>query len=160
MILEKTKKDNLNINLKNEMELKFKSKSENEAFSRIAVAAFVSQLNPTVEELSDIKTAVSEAVTNSIVHGYKELDGDIKIKCVIDGNNVLIEIIDYGQGIENIKEARKPLYTSKHGDERAGMGFTIMENFMDKLVVESIVGIGTKIIMEKEIKIESKESNT
>ena len=140
----------------NEMRLEFKSKSINESFARITVAAFVSQLDPTIEELSDIKTAVSEAVTNSIIHGYKDSDGTVKINSKIKDNNVLIEIIDNGQGIENVEEARKPLYTSKEGEERAGMGFTIMESFMDSVEIESVLGVGTKVSMEKEIK----KSNT
>ena len=140
----------------NEMRLEFKSKSINESFARITVAAFVSQLDPTIEELSDIKTAVSEAVTNSIIHGYKDSDGTVKINSKIKDNNVLIEIIDNGQGIENVEEARKPLYTSKEGEERSGMGFTIMESFMDSVEIESVLGVGTKVSMEKEIK----KSNT
>ena len=140
----------------NEMRLEFKSKSINEAFARITVAAFVSSLDPTIEELSDIKTAVSEAVTNSIIHGYKDSDGIVKVNSKIRDNNVLIEVIDNGQGIENVEEARKPLYTSKEGEERSGMGFTIMESFMDSVEIESVLGVGTKVIMEKEIK----KSNT
>ena len=136
----------------NEMRLEFKSKSINESFARITVAAFVSSLDPTIEELSDIKTAVSEAVTNSIIHGYKDSDGIVKVNSKIRDNNVLIEVIDNGQGIENVEEARKPLYTSKEGEERSGMGFTIMESFMDSVEIESVLGVGTKVIMEKEIK--------
>ena len=140
----------------NEMRLEFKSKSINESFARITVAAFVSSLDPTIEELSDIKTAVSEAVTNSIIHGYKDSDGIVKVNSKIRDNNVLIEVIDNGQGIENVEEARKPLYTSKEGEERSGMGFTIRESFMDRVEIEAVIGVGTKVIMEKEIK----KSNT
>lgn len=136
----------------NEMKLEFLSKSNNEAFARISVAAFVAQLDPTIEEISDIKTAVSEAVTNSIVHGYEDTEGIVKLICKIIGNSVTIEISDNGKGIENIEEARKPLYTSKPDLERSGMGFTIMESFMDDIKVESIVGMGTKITMKKLIK--------
>ena len=115
----------------NEMKLEFLSKSCNEAFARITVAAFVSQLDPTIEELSDIKTAVSEAVTNCIINGYEDCEGVIKIKARIIRNNVEIEISDTGRGIENVELARKPLYTTKANLERSGMGFTIMESFMD-----------------------------
>lgn len=135
----------------NEMKLIIKSKTKNEAFARIAVAAFVAQLDPTIDELSDIKTAVSEAVTNSIIHGYEKDDGEIIIKAKIFENNVEIEIYDSGKGIENIEEAMRPLYTSKPNLERSGMGFTIMQSFMDTIKVESKLGCGTKIIMSKRI---------
>lgn len=136
----------------NKMKLEFSSKSNNEAFARISVAAFAAQLDPTVEELADIKTAVSEAVTNCIIHGYEDKEGIVKIECKIIGNSVIIEISDSGKGIENIEEAKKPLYTSKPNLERSGMGFTIMENFMDEMDVQSILNLGTKITMKKLIK--------
>ena len=136
----------------NEMKLEFVSKSNNEAFARIAVGAFVSQLDPTIEELADIKTAVSEAVTNCIIHGYENSSGIIKIISKIFANTIEIEISDTGKGIENIELARKPLYTSKSNLERSGMGFTIMESFMDEVNIESVVGLGTKITMKKLIK--------
>ena len=136
----------------NEMKLEFVSKSNNEAFARIAVAAFVSQLDPTIEELADIKTAVSEAVTNCIIHGYENSSGIIKIISKIFANTIEIEISDTGKGIENIELARKPLYTSKSNLERSGMGFTIMESFMDEVNIDSVVGLGTKITMKKLIK--------
>ncbi len=136
----------------NEMKLEFVSHSNNEAFARIAVAAFVSQLDPTIEELADIKTAVSEAVTNCIIHGYENSSGIIKIISKIFANTIEIEISDTGKGIENIELARKPLYTSKSNLERSGMGFTIMESFMDEVNIESVVGLGTKITMKKLIK--------
>ena len=135
----------------NEMKLEFISKTSNEAFARITVAAFVSQLDPTIDELSDIKTAVSEAVTNSIIHGYEDEEGIVKITAKLFGNTVEIEISDNGKGISNIEEARKPLYTSKPNMERSGMGFTIMESFMDYVTVESAVGLGTKVTMKKRI---------
>ena len=135
----------------NEMKLEFVSKTNNEAFARIAVAAFVSQLDPTIDELSDIKTAVSEAVTNSIIHGYEDEEGIVKITAKLFGNTVEIEVSDNGKGIANIEEARKPLYTSKPNMERSGMGFTIMESFMDYVNVESAVGLGTKVTMKKNI---------
>ena len=139
----------------NEMKLEFTSKTSNEAFARITVAAFAAQLDPTIDELSDIKTAVSEAVTNSIIHGYDDEDGIVKIEAKIFANNIEIVISDIGKGIENVEMAMRPLYTSKPDLERSGMGFTIMESFMDEVKVESAIGFGTKVIMKK--KIESKE---
>lgn len=139
----------------NEMKLEIISKSNNEAFARIAVAAFASQLDPTIEELSDIKTAVSEAVTNSIIHGYEDNQGVIVIECKILEDTIFIEISDNGKGIENIEMAKEPLYTSKPDLERSGMGFTIMDSFMDELKVESVIGLGTKVTMKKKIKKES-----
>ena len=144
----------------NEMKLEFVSKSNNEAFARIAVAAFVSQLDPTIEELADIKTAVSEAVTNCIIHGYENSSGIIKIISKIFANTIEIEISDTGKGIENIELARKPLYTSKSNLERSGMGFTIMESFMDEVNIESVVGLGTKITMKKLIKRPDEKEET
>ena len=135
----------------NEMKLEFVSKSSNEAFARISVAAFASQLDPSIDELADIKTAVSEAVTNSIIHGYEDEEGIVKITAKLFGNTVEIEVSDNGKGIANIEEARKPLYTSKPNMERSGMGFTIMESFMDYVTVESAVGLGTKVTMKKKI---------
>lgn len=135
----------------NEMKLEFASKTNNEAFARITVAAFVSQLDPTIDELSDIKTAVSEAVTNSIIHGYEEEEGVVKVIAKLFGNTVEIEISDNGKGIGNVEEARKPLYTSKPNLERSGMGFTIMESFMDEIKIESALGLGTKVTMKKRI---------
>ena len=140
----------------NEMKLEFLSKSSNEAFARITVAAFASQLDPTIEELSDIKTAVSEAVTNCIIHGYEDKEGIIKINCKLTSNSILIEISDSGKGIEDINMAKEPLYTSKPDLERSGMGFTIMESFMDEVKIESVVDIGTKVSMKKTIKREEK----
>lgn len=135
----------------NEMKLEFMSKSNNEAFARITVAAFAAQLDPTIEELADIKTAVSEAVTNSIIHGYENMEGTIKIVAKIISNTIEIEISDTGKGIENVEIARKPLYTSKPNLERSGMGFTIMESFMDEVHIESVLGLGTKVTMKKVI---------
>lgn len=142
-------------NLKNEMKLEFLSKSANEAFARIAIAAFFSQLDPTIEELADLKTSISEAVTNCIIHAYPNTDGIIKIKAKLYEDEIEIEISDNGVGIENIEEAKEPLYTTKSNLERSGMGFTIMESFMDSFKVESIVGLGTKISMSKKVKKES-----
>ncbi len=137
----------------NEMKIEFSSKSNNESFARIAVAAFASQLDPTIEEIADIKTAVSEAVTNCIIHGYEEKEGIIKMECKLFANSIEIEISDNGKGIEDIEKAKEPLYTSKSDLERSGMGFTIMESFMDEMKVESVVGIGTKVTMKKMIKV-------
>ena len=136
----------------NEIKLEFVSKSCNEAFARIAVAAFASQLDPTIEEIADIKTAVSEAVTNCIIHGYENKEGIVKLHCMIKDNNLIIEISDNGVGIEDINIAKTPLYTSKPNLERSGMGFTIMQSFMDELNVESVLNLGTKITMKKSIK--------
>ena len=141
----------------NEMKIEFLSKSSNEAFARISVAAFVAQLDPTLEEIADIKTSVSEAVTNSIIHGYEEQLGIVKLTCKIRDNEIIIEISDSGKGIENIEIAKQPLYTTKANLERAGMGFTIMESFMADVEVESALGIGTKITMRKKIKNTNKE---
>ncbi len=136
----------------NEMKLEFLSKSSNEAFARITVAAFASQLDPTIEELADIKTAVSEAVTNCIIHAYEHKMGIVKVSAQLKGKEINIQISDNGKGIENVDMAKEPLYTTKPNLERSGMGFTIMESFMDSVEVESIVGLGTKISMSKTIK--------
>ena len=136
----------------NEMNLEILSKSCNEAFARITVAAFASQLDPTIEEITDIKTAVSEAVTNSIIHGYENKEGIIKINCKLEERKIIIDISDTGKGIENVDIAKEPLYTTKAELERSGMGFTIMESFMDELKIESILGLGTKVTMIKTIK--------
>ena len=133
------------------MKLEFLSKSSNEAFARITVASFASQLDPSIEEISDIKTAVSEAVTNCIIHGYEDKVGIIKIECTLFSNSIYIEITDNGKGIEDIEKAKEPLYTTKPELERSGMGFTIMENFMDELKIESVKGVGTKVTMKKVI---------
>lgn len=138
--------------MKNEMKLEFSSVSENEAFARVAVAAFITQLDPTVDELTEIKTVVSETVTNAIIHGYEnEPDHKITIICSINGNEVRLIIEDNGCGIEDIQTARTPLYTSKPELERSGMGFTIIENFMDSVEINSIPGKGTKVEMIKQI---------
>lgn len=138
--------------IENEMKLEFVSKGSNEAFARIAVAAFASQLDPTIEELADIKTAISEAVTNCIIHAYENKKGIIKINAKLKENQIIIEISDNGKGIENVDMAKEPLYTTKPNLERSGMGFTIMESFMDSMKVESIVGLGTKVTLIKSIK--------
>lgn len=139
------------IKMKNEMELAFDSLSQNESFARTVVAAFAAQLNPTLEELSDIKTAVSEAVTNAVIHGYNGGEGRIHIKCGIYGNELIVEVIDYGIGIADIEQAMVPLYTTRPELERSGMGFSFMEAFMDELLVHSEAGTGTRIYMKKKI---------
>ncbi|KZE74186.1 anti-sigma F factor [Paenibacillus elgii] len=142
---------------RNFMTLKFASRSENESFARVTVAAFVSQLDPTLDELTDIKTVVSEAVTNSIIHGYDNRpDGVVTITAELEGDTVFITVTDEGAGIEDLDLAKQPLYTSKPELERSGMGFTIMENFMDAIEVTTALGTGTTIRMKK--RIESKKA--
>lgn len=133
----------------NEMLLEIDSQSRNESFARMVVAGFVAQLDPTIEEIADIKTAVSEAVTNSIIHGYNGQTGKIKILCRICNHEVFVEIRDTGVGIANIEKAMEPLYTTRPELERSGMGFAFMEAFMDDLEVESKLGEGTIVKMRK-----------
>ncbi|MEL7646472.1 MAG: anti-sigma F factor [Sedimentibacter sp.] len=131
--------------------IKIPSYSTNESFARAAVAAFCSSLNPTIEEISDIKTAVSEAVTNAIIHGYENQVGEIEIQCRIKGQMVEIIVEDFGCGIVNVEKAKEPLFTTKPELERSGMGFAVMETFMDELVVLSEKDVGTKVILRKTI---------
>ncbi|QXM07348.1 anti-sigma F factor [Crassaminicella indica] len=131
------------------MKLEFMSKSQNEAFARVVVASFASQLDPTIEELADVKTAVSEAVTNAIIHGYEGKEGTVIVECSISDNEIEIIIEDKGKGIEDVEMARQPLYTSKPELERSGMGFTVMETFMDTVEIETKKDVGTKIRMLK-----------
>ena len=138
-------------NYDNEMKMEFISNPNNEAVARISVASFVATLDPTVEEISDVKTAVSEAVTNAIIHGYDGKKGIVVLKARIKDKTLEIEVIDTGKGIENIEKAKEPLYTTKPEQERSGMGFTIMESFMDEMKVESKVGEGTRVFMKKQI---------
>ena len=135
----------------NEMQLIFDSRSSNESFARVTVAAFMTSLNPTVEEVSDVKTAVSEAVTNAIIHGYESEVHNIYIRCRTEGKTLYLEIEDEGKGIEDVKQAMELLFTTKPELERSGMGFSFMEAFMDKLEVESVPGKGTTVKMEKTI---------
>lgn len=135
----------------NELKAEFLSKSENEGFARMIVAAFVAPLDPTIEELSDIRTAVSEAVTNAIVHGYSEKKGNVYLECSSVDDVVTVVVKDYGKGIEDVARAMEPMYTTNPDMERSGMGFTVMETFMDKIQVNSIPGVGTKVIMTKRI---------
>ena len=135
----------------NELKLTMDSRSINEGFSRVAVSAFIASADPNIEEITDIKTAVSEAVTNAIVHGYKEVSGKIYITVSIFENNIIrIKIRDKGVGIDDIEKAMEPLYTTA-GEERAGLGFAVMESFMDKVRVTSKPGTGTTVVMEKKI---------
>lgn len=143
----------------NKMTLKFLSKSQNEFFARTVAGCFALQLNPSVSEISDIKTAVSEAVTNCIVHGYPNTVGEITLECEITNNNVLhINIFDKGVGIDNVEKATEPFYTTKPDEERAGMGFTIMRSFMDDVVIKSKLGAGTEIYMIKIIKFDEENN--
>lgn len=137
--------------MENYMKLEFPSKSQNEAFARAAVGAFAAQLDLTCEELADIKTAVSEAVTNSIVHGYPLKRGMVEIECRISGNQIEITVTDQGKGIEDIELAMQPLYSGSPDEDRSGMGFTVMESFMDTLQVQSAVDQGTAVTMTKRI---------
>ena len=151
--------------MRNEMEIIFDAISDNEGFARVAVAAFISHLNPTLEELDDIKTAVSEAVTNAIIHGYENFggygkidakqqeihQGKVDVKCVLKGDLLHIEVSDKGKGIENVRQAMEPLFTTRPELERSGMGFAFMEAFMDDLEVESRPGQGTTVRMVKKV---------
>ena len=135
----------------NNVELLFEARSENEAFARVVAAAFVTYLDPTIEELQDIKTAVSEAVTNAIVHGYDNGPGKVRMRLKGIQNQVIIEEHDDGLGMENVAKAMEPLYTTKPEQERSGMGFSFMEAFMDDLRVASAPGKGTTVLMRKKI---------
>ncbi len=142
------------------MKLEIPSLSENESFARVVVSAFASRLDPTLEEISDIKTAVSEAVTNAIIHAYEERVGLITISAHLEGKKLFVTISDQGVGIADLEQARQPLFTSKPELERSGMGFTIMENFMDTMSVHSSPGEGTTVTLMKAIysNRESKEN--
>ena len=134
----------------NKIKIEFESKSQNEGFARVAIAAFVSQLDPTIEEITDVKTAVSEAVTNSIIHGYEnKKEGIVVIEAMLSGNDITIIISDNGKGIKDVSQAREPLFTSRPDLERSGMGFTVMETFMDSHQVESQEGRGTRVVLKK-----------
>lgn len=154
--------------VKNEMEISFDAISRNESFARVAVAAFVSHLNPTLEEIADVKTAVSEAVTNAIIHGYENLygygrhgeqppsaclvhPGKVRLKCILEGDVLHIEVEDEGKGIDNLEQAMEPLFTTRPELDRSGMGFAFMEAFMDDLEVDSEPGRGTVVRMIKKM---------
>lgn len=157
------------VKMKNEMSMEFDAVSINEGFARVAVTAFIAPLNPTLEEISDVKTAVSEAVTNAIIHGYENTygygsrgvskpvscqinEGKVALRCKIDRGVLHVEVEDWGMGIDNLGKAMEPLFTTKPELERSGMGFAFMEAFMDDLEVESKVGVGTKVIMKKRLR--------
>lgn len=133
----------------NEMVLEFDSRSQNEGFVRVAVAAFATQLNPTLEEVADLKTAVSEAVTNVVIHAYRGKTDKVRIECSVRGKEMTVSVIDHGVGIENVEKAMEPLYTTRPELDRSGMGFSFMEAFMDELQVESEPGRGTTVRMKK-----------
>lgn len=140
--------------MSNILEVKFSAKSENESLARVIVASFAAKLDPTLDEIGDIKTAVSEAVTNAIIHGYDEDESQIVyLRCKIENDTIKIVVEDRGKGIDDISMAMQPLYTSKPELERSGMGFTVMESFMDDVVVSSIKDEGTKVVMTKKINL-------
>ena len=145
--------------MNNKISLKFSAISENESFARSVIGIFALKLNPTLSELEDIKTSVSEAVTNCIVHAYGDKDGEIEICAETKGNVLHINVFDNGVGIEDVEKALEPFYTSKPEDERSGMGFTIMKSFMDEIKVTSSVGFGTKVYMLKKIGTDAREKN-
>ena len=135
----------------NEMRLDFLSLSENESFARSCAAAFCTQLNPTIEELSDVRTAISEAVTNAIIHGYENRSGMVHLRCTLEGDLFTAPVRDDGVGIRDIEQARQPFFTTRPELERSGMGFTVMEAFMEEVVIESVPGQGTSVTMKKRI---------
>lgn len=138
-------------NTTNHMHLFFDAKSVNESFARMTVMAFMADMNPTLDEMQDVKTAVSEAVTNAIIHGYNDEDKQVELLCVKEGEKLTVMVIDHGVGIPDVEEARQPFYTTKPEEERSGMGFAFMEAFMDGIEVESKVGEGTRVTMTKYI---------
>ena len=141
----------------NHMQVLFDAKSENEGLARMVVTAFMAEMNPTLEQIADVKTAVSEAVTNAIIHGYNNEEESVRLCCDRDGQQLVITVEDHGAGIENIEQAMQPFYTTKPQLERSGMGFAFMEAFMDKLEVRSKVGEGTKVVMWKYIERDSEQ---
>ena len=143
------------MNRHNEMEVSFLSVPENEAFARVVIAAFAVQLSPTISEIADVKTAVSEAVTNAIVHGYEGTRGMVTMRARIDGATLSIDISDSGKGIPNVQHAMEPFYTTHPEQERSGMGFAVMQTFMDEVDVRSTPGSGTSVYMRKRIRPET-----
>lgn len=143
----------------NEMFVEFDAVGENESFARIVIAAFVTQLNPTLEELGDIKVAVSEAVTNAVIHGYEGKGGRIRMTARLYDNELTVRVEDYGKGIPDVLKAMEPLYTTKPEEERSGMGFSFMEAFTDDLVVQSEPGEGTTVTMKKVIGVQNGSNN-
>ena len=143
------------MNERNEMSIRFDSYSANEGFARVAVAAFLADMDPTLDELADVKTAVSEAVTNSIIHGYENRIGKIYLTCAKEKKQIQIEVVDYGKGIEDVPKAKEPFYTTRPELERSGMGFAFMEAFMDDVEVDSAPGQGTTVRMVKQFGTEA-----
>lgn len=143
------------MNRYNEMEVSFLSVPENEAFARVVIAAFAVQLSPTISEIADVKTAVSEAVTNAIVHGYEGTRGMVTMRARIDGATLSIDISDSGKGIPNVQQAMEPFFTTHPEQERSGMGFAVMQTFMDEVDVRSTPGSGTSVYMRKRIRPET-----
>ncbi len=141
----------------NKMMLRFDAKSENESFARMTVMAFMADMNPTLDELEDVKTAVSEAVTNAIIHGYNDENQQVELYCMREGSRLTVIVEDKGVGIPDVEQARQPFYTTKPEEERSGMGFAFMEAFMDGIVVQSTVGQGTRVIMHKYIERDSEQ---
>lgn len=143
----------------NEMLVEFDAVGENESFARVVIAAFVTRLNPTLEELGDIKVAVSEAVTNAIIHGYEGTRGKIRIMAQLEGQTITIKITDFGKGIADVEKALEPMFTTKPEEERSGMGFSFMEAFTDKLQVVSGLGDGTTVTMVKTMGVQDGQDN-
>ncbi len=139
------------MNIRNEMELTFSAIAENERFARVVIASFAVQLSPTVSEVADIRTAVSEAVTNAIVHGYEGMTGRVTLRAAIDGRTLTIEVADQGRGIADVSRAMEPFFTTHPEQERSGMGFSVMQTFMDEVNVASTPGKGTTVRMRKRI---------
>lgn len=135
----------------NRMRIEFDSNTNNIGFARVSVAAFLTQLNPTLEEVSDVKTAVSEAVTNAIIHGYDKQEGQVELTSILEEDMITIIVADKGKGIEDVKKAMEPLFTTKAENEHSGMGFMFMQAFMDEVNVESNIGNGTIVTMKKRI---------
>ena len=138
----------------NEMRLDFTALPENEAFARLAISGFMLPLDPTMEQLADVKTAVSEAVTNAIIHGYGGTGGMVGMRAAYgDRGELVVKIIDQGRGIDDVQRARQPFFTTCRGEDRSGMGFTVMESFMDEVEVQSAPGKGTTVIMKKRLRL-------
>lgn len=141
----------------NHMQVSFDAKSVNEGLARMVVTAFMTEMNPTLEQIADVKTAVSEAVTNAIIHGYEDEDKLVELSCERNGQQLVVTVEDHGIGIANLQEAMQPFYTTKPQLERSGMGFSFMEAFMDKIEVRSNMGKGTKVVMWKYIEREKNQ---
>lgn len=141
----------------NHMQVSFDAKSVNEGLARMVVTAFMTEMNPTLEQIADVKTAVSEAVTNAIIHGYEDEDKLVELSCERNGQQLVVTVEDHGIGIANLQEAMQPFYTTKPQLERSGMGFSFMEAFMDKIEVRSDMGRGTKVVMWKYIEREKNQ---